>query len=227
MLQSLGQENPLEKEIATHSNIPSIFGKSYGHRNLAGYSPWGCKESGMTYRLNNNEGGLSSGPGHFWIDGIFPMLNLMCFFLLSVLIAQPGEAGDHLFSHSSSLTALSHAFPAVQLHCSRDFGSASWRGWDWNLPRWQRLSSQSYGFSSSHVQMWELNHKEGWVLKNWGFWTVVLEKTLLRVPWTARRSNQSILKEINPKYSLEGLMLKLKLQYFGHLMQRADSLEKT
>ena len=51
-------------------------------------------------------------------------------------------------------------------------------------------------------------------------------KTLLRVPWTARRSNQSILKEINPEYSLEGLMLKLKLQYFGHLMQTADSLGK-
>ena len=49
----------------------------------------------------------------------------------------------------------------------------------------------------------------------------------MRVSWTARRSNQSILKEINPEYSLEGLMLKLKLQYFGHLMQRADSLEKT
>ena len=52
-------------------------------------------------------------------------------------------------------------------------------------------------------------------------------KRLLRVPWTARRSNQSILKEISPEYSLEGLMLKLKLQYFGHLMQRADSSEKT
>ena len=49
----------------------------------------------------------------------------------------------------------------------------------------------------------------------------------MRVPWTARRSNQSILKEISPGYSLEGMMLKLKLQYFGHLMQRADSLEKT
>ena len=58
---------------------------------------------------------------------------------------------------------------------------------------------------------------------------MVLEKRLLRVPWTARRSNQSILKEISPVCSLEGLMLKLKLrlQYFGHLMQRADSLEKT
>ena len=52
-------------------------------------------------------------------------------------------------------------------------------------------------------------------------------RRLLRVPWTARRSNQSILKEISPEHSLEGLMLKLKLQYFGHLMQRADSFEKT
>ena len=52
-------------------------------------------------------------------------------------------------------------------------------------------------------------------------------RRLVRVPWTARRSNQSILKEISPEYSLEGLMLKLKLQYFGHLMLRADSLEKT
>ena len=52
-------------------------------------------------------------------------------------------------------------------------------------------------------------------------------RRLLRVPWTARRSNQSILKEINPEYSLEGLMLKLKLQYFGHLMRRTDSFEKT
>ena len=58
------------------------------------------------------------------------------------------------------------------------------------------------------------------------FWTVVLEK-LLRFLWTARRSNQSILKEIRPEYSLEGLMLKLKLQYFGHLMRRTDSFEKT
>ena len=52
-------------------------------------------------------------------------------------------------------------------------------------------------------------------------------RRLLRVPWTARRSNQSILKEISPEYSLQGLMLKLKLQYFGHLMRRADSFEKT
>ena len=84
--------------------------------------------------------------------------------------------------------------------------------------------SQSYGFSSSHVWMWELDHKESWALKNWCFWTWCWRR-LLRVPWTARRSNQSILKEINPEYSLAGLMLKL--QHFGHLMGRADSLEKT
>ena len=73
--------------------------------------------------------------------------------------------------------------------------------------------------------MWKLDYKESWVQKNWCFWTVVLEKTL-RVPWTARRSNQSFLKEINPDYSLKELMLKLKLQYFGHLMQRTVSFEK-
>ena len=88
-------------------------------------------------------------------------------------------------------------------------------------------ASQSYGFSSSHVWMWELDHKESWILEKWCFWIVVLEKALLRVSWTEKRSNQSILKEISPEYSLEGLMLKLKLQYFGYLRQRADSLEKT
>ena len=85
--------------------------------------------------------------------------------------------------------------------------------------------SQDYGFSSSHVWMWELDHTEGWMLKNWSFWTVVLEQTLESL-LDFRRSNQSILKE-SPEYSLEGLMLRLKFQYFGHLMWRATSLEKT
>ena len=80
-------------------------------------------------------------------------------------------------------------------------------------------------FSSSRVWVWELVHKESQVPKNWCFWTVMLEKTP-DVPWTSRRSNQSILKEINPEYSLEGLMLKLKLQYVDHLMWRVDSLNK-
>ena len=74
--------------------------------------------------------------------------------------------------------------------------------------------------------MWELGQKEGWELKNWCSLIVVLEK-ILESPLTARRSNQSILKEISSECSLEGLMLKLKLQYFGHLMWRANSSEKT
>ena len=86
-------------------------------------------------------------------------------------------------------------------------------------------SRQGYGFSSSPVWMWELNYKESWAPKNWCFWMWCWRR-LLRVPWTARRSNQSILKEISPGISLEGMMLKLKLQYFGHLMWRVDSLEK-
>ena len=74
--------------------------------------------------------------------------------------------------------------------------------------------------------MWELDHKESWVPRI-GAFELWCWRKLLRGLWTAKRSNQSILKEINPEYSLEGLMLKLKLQYFGHLMWRASSLEKT
>ena len=87
-------------------------------------------------------------------------------------------------------------------------------------------SSQSYGISSSHVRMWELDHKESWVPRIDAF-ELWCWRRLLRVPWAARRSNQSILREMGPEYSLEGLMLKLKLQYFDHLMWRTDSLEKT
>ena len=81
-----------------------------------------------------------------------------------------------------------------------------------------------YSFSSSHVWMWELDCEEGWALKNWCFWTVVLEKTL-ESPLDCKEIQQSILKEISPE--LEELVLKLKLQYSGHLMQRANLFEKT
>ena len=88
------------------------------------------------------------------------------------------------------------------------------------------LSSQSYGLSSGHVWI------ESWTIKKAehrgiGAFELRCWRRLLKVPWTARISNQSILKEISPEYSLEGLMLKLKLQYFGHLMRSVDSLEKT
>ena len=83
-------------------------------------------------------------------------------------------------------------------------------------------SSQSYGFSSSCAWMWELDYKESWALKNWCFWTVVLEKTL------ESSLDCKEIKRVNPtgnqsEYSLEGLILKLKLQHFGHLMQRTDA----
>ena len=76
-----------------------------------------------------------------------------------------------------------------------------------------------YGCESQTIKKAELQRVDAFELWCW--------RRLLRVPWTARRSNQSILKEISPGYALEGLMLKLKLQYFGQLMRRADSLEKT
>ena len=89
------------------------------------------------------------------------------------------------------------------------------------------LYSQSYGFSSSHLWMWKLDRREGWVTKNRCFWTAVLEKTL-ESPLDCKEIQPVHPKgEISPGCSLEGLMLKLKLQYFGHMMQRADSFEKT
>ena len=88
------------------------------------------------------------------------------------------------------------------------------------------LSSQGYGISSSHLgcESWTIKKAECQRIDAFELWCW---RRLLRVPWTERRSNQSILKEISPEYSLEELMLNLKLQYFGHLMQRTDSFEKT
>ena len=87
------------------------------------------------------------------------------------------------------------------------------------------LSSESYGFSSGHVWMWQLNYKESWVPKNWCFWTVVLKT--LESPLDCKE-----IQPVHPKGNqswifTEGLMLKLKMQYFGHLMRRTDSLKNT
>ena len=85
---------------------------------------------------------------------------------------------------------------------------------------------KSMVFSSSHAQMWKLDYKEDWAPKNWCFWTVVLKKTLVS-PLNCKEIKPVNPKEISPGCLLERLMLKLKLQYFVHLMQRTDSLEKT
>ena len=87
-------------------------------------------------------------------------------------------------------------------------------------------SGQGYGFSSGHVWMWEFNCEESWAPKNWCFWTVVLEK-ILESPLDCKEIQQVHPKGYHPGCSLEGLMLKLKLQYFGQLLRRVDSLEKT
>ena len=102
-----------------------------------------------------------------------------------------------------------------------------WRWWNssWAISNPKNDAKNKNSFSGSHVWMWELDHTKGWMqrIDTFELWCW---RRLLRVPWTVRRSNQSILKEINSEYSLERLMLKLKLQYFGHLMGRAISLEK-
>ena len=87
-------------------------------------------------------------------------------------------------------------------------------------------SSQGYCFSSGHVWMWELDYKESWVLKNWCFWTVVLEETL-ESPLDCNEIQPVHSEGDQPWISSEGMALKLKCQYFGHLMRRVDSLEKT
>ena len=96
----------------------------------------------------------------------------------------------------------------------------------WHHLVYKGPDSQSYGFSviMYECECWTRKKAECWRIDTFELWCW---KRLFRVPWSVRRSSQLILKEINPEYSLEGLMLKLKLQYFGHLMQRADSLEKT
>ena len=99
------------------------------------------------------------------------------------------------------------------------YEQSSGRWWKVHIVKAMVSSVVIYGYES-----WTI--KEGWVPKNWCFQIVVLEK-ILESPLDCKRSNQSILKEISSEYSLEGLMLKLKLQYFSHLMWRADSLEKT
>ena len=101
------------------------------------------------------------------------------------------------------------------------FDELFWRGRNYFVDK--GLYSQSYGFSSGHVWMWELDHREGWKPNNRCFWTRCWRR-LLRVPWTARKSNQSILKEIIPKYSWKDWCWNWN---FGHMMWRTYSLEKT
>ena len=94
----------------------------------------------------------------------------------------------------------------------------------WGLLIYNLVKAMVFPVVMYGCESWTVKEAEHQRIDSFELWCW---RRLLRVPWTARRSNQSILKEISPEYSLEGLMLKRKLQYFGHLMRRADSLEKT
>ena len=99
------------------------------------------------------------------------------------------------------------------------------KSWDITLPtKFYLVKAMVFPVVIYGCKSWTINKAEHWRID---VFELLCWRRLIRVPWTARRSNQSILKRISPEYPLEGLMLKLKLQYFGHLMQRADSFEKT
>ena len=109
-------------------------------------------------------------------------------------------------------------------HCMTSFSWSMWRV----IQKVKSVRDPHSGRNCAavcHSWMWELDNKKGWVLKSWCF-KLWCWRRFLRVPWKARKSNPSILKELSPDYSSEGLMLKLKFQNFGHLMQRADSFRK-
>ena len=141
---------------------------------------------------------------HSLLQGIFPTQRLNPHLLHWQVASFP-------LSHQDS-----HGFVIYGLYCVEVDITLSTKV---HLVKVMVFSVVMYGCES-----WTIKNAEPWRIDAFELWCW---RRLLRVPWTARRSNQSILKEISPEYSLEGLMLKLKRQYFGHLMQRADSFEKT
>ena len=143
-------------------------------------------------------------------------------------LREKSEAVTDFFSLGSKITVTVTA--ALKLKSNYSFEGKLLTNLDKHIKKQRHyfvdkgLSSQSYGFPSSHVWMWIIKKADRWR-------TDAFEQScwrrLLRVPWITRRSNQFILKEISPEYSLEELVLKLKIQYLGHLMWRTDSLEMT
>ena len=156
---------------------------------------------------------MASGPISSWQINGATMETVADFIFLGSKIPADGDCSDEMKRHvllgRKAMTNLDSIFK------SRDISlSAKVR-----LVKVMVFPVVMYGCESWTVKEAERRRIDAFELWCW--------RRLLRVPWTARRSDQSILKEISPEYSLEGLMLKLKLQYFGHLMQRPDSLEKT
>ena len=146
---------------------------------------------------------MASGPITSWQIDVATMETVRDFIFLGSKITADGDCSHEI---KSTLSPWKKSYDQPRQHIKKQRHYFANKG----------LSSQSYGLSSSHVWMWELDYKKSWALKNWCFWTVVFEKTL-ESPLDSKKI-QPVHQEISPEYSLEGLMLKLKLQYFGHLM---------
>ena len=155
---------------------------------------------------------MASGPITLWqIDGE-TMETMTHFLFLGSKIAADGDCSHEIKRH---LLLGRKAMPNLdRILKSRDI----------TLPtKMHIVKAMVFPIVISECESWTIKKAEHWRTDAFELWCW---RRLLRVPWTARRSNQSILKEISPEYSLEGLMLKLKLQYFGHLMRRADSWKR-
>ena len=205
---SLGWKMPWRRE--SQPTLVFLPGESHGQRSLTGNSPWGC-------------------------EGLDTTEHTCIFFLLSCqhtvfYSCKQWKQCQTLFWGGSKITAdgdCGHEIKRCLLLGRKVMANLDsiFKSRDIALPTKVHLVKAMvfpvvmYGCESWTVKKAELSRVDAFELWCW--------RRLLRVPWTARRSNQSILKEINPRCSLEGLMLRLKLQYFGHLMRRVDSLEKT
>ena len=189
----------LEKEMATHSNVLSW--------RIPGMVEAGGLPSMGSHRVGHDWSDLAAAAGGEAMETATDFI-----FLVSKITAD----GDWSHEIKKMLAPWKKSYDQSRQHIKKQRYYFSNKG----------PSSQSYGFFSSHVWMWELDYKEIWVLKNWCFWTVLLEKTL-ESPLECKKIKPANPKGNQSEYSLEGMMLKLKHQYFDHLMGRTDSLEKT
>ena len=203
----LGWEDPLEEAWPpTPVFLPR---ESHGQRSLAGCSPWGPKESDRTKQLSMHASSSNCSPQDRPLN-----TQTSCLDEEEQLEDFPGGASDK-------------KNPPANAGDIRDVGSIPGMGRSPGVGNGNPLQYSCLKNPMDSGAWWITDHEAAKSLTQLKQLSMWCWRRLLRVPWTARRSNQSILKLISLQYSVEGLMLKLKLQYFGHLMWRTDSFEKT